>query len=895
MNISDKFNNISELDAISYQSIRDVANNHISKSNSLKLDIWKSHKMGEDFNKRNLDSYLSYLYDLLSNWEDFGNNLQKNMRKVTPKKAVYTFKYENIKSFIYANYDYASVIKFTEDLLKRVQNGDVKDSSDFDESLTDVIEQAFDDNGKDVASLLDNISPNGFICQMDTVESEVHFFNIIKNYDKLFQRKDKSELYKSINAVLTFMINYKNIEEYVDYSDIKLYINTINTIFSYIQYSVAIYIIRIAVLYNYAFPYLRNNVEQIQPALNPPSDGVTEAVEHIIDPDKVTSIDKNEVSVMRLIEEAGLRSIDNHKKLIDSLHEFLDAIGAIYDNYKYQLTFYTYYPKNSADWIMKITDNELYKFIRTNSSYFDLNSYHINELHELLKDSLFNNNAKNAVNYSAKQELLSIISKINCDAGDGAYRELASELFKISWMLTGSTVTLIGFIRDKISDEMRNTGGRSNTTISSNKDLQEMMRMLNDFYSELVMVIIQKFKDIENGWNSNHTSEQDKLIDQFNIKIPGTIKDNKIVASSNVNTKGEVKGGISDVSLALPDTTRMPLEVVGQYGLPAFEAMEMYDEYLRSLDIFKEDAFMEAFNLTRVSNMVQAAINNVIRKWVNFFTNKNVQAAIKYVEEHANDVAAKNYDGIEMQIQQFKKKGNNEAVGFDNGLIKGLEDSLVNGLKNFKEENAADMQSAENFIKSLYPSEVVYNWFHGENAKNGATMLTNYLLYYNEGNTKVDVPGTVTISGDQINDACESWVETIKGAKDLNEKLTQYNKVLMDSQKNLRSVVSKLVNDSAKQQKQNTTENTNQNNTQSTDQTQNTTTNTNATSEAKTEATEADNNVNMNNSEAVGNYLLTEVMKAITNIYLNVITTFMNYIRTEYSYIQTAYSKGKNE
>ena len=80
--------------------------------------------------------------------------------------------------------------------------------------------------------------------------------------------------------------------------------------------------------------------------------------------------------------------------------------------------------------------------------------------------------------------------------------------------------------------------------------------------------MFQKFKDIEMNINELRNIADIKLANDLTIKVPGTKSD----ISSNDN-----------LMVGVPDTTRMPPDLINVYATPALDSMNMYDEYVLTM------------------------------------------------------------------------------------------------------------------------------------------------------------------------------------------------------------------------------------------------------------------------------------------------------------------------
>lgn len=828
-------------------SITESIHNLTMESSKLKTEIFKATVMDREINKEKIKYFISYVNNFLKYWEDFSEDMKDKMENCKGSKGIRTLQYQVVKEYIYGRYDYAAVLQFTDGIIKGNEENKFKDADDIKDFFEHTIEKAFDDLPDSVAGLLDaavEIDSEA----ISTSDYDAKMFDSIKTYKNLFNEKNRIELYKAISKTVDFIGSKVNINKYLKHDDIKLFISAINHIVEFITYSLSVYAVRIYVINRYAYPFIYFTPSESCHA-------VAEAVElpNITEHD----LDKVDVNVLRLMDDSICKDYTRTKDVMDTLDSFTTLIGAdnLFGNKKPTYGSYNRFDDNIFS--QKLLANALYKFI-TDEKYryriYDENGDKIiQEMNQVLKTLLFNDKHGLQGSSTAKQELLHIIRGAGEIDSIKDCKEIGADLLKFTCQFC---VKLQTCINDVIKWKSNQINHPTYNDISIQSLSGEVLRMLTELYSEVTIAIIQRGRDVEDKYNHLFNSDLDRVTDGLTIRI--------------TNNDGKHNSTVSNISNSVPDTTRMPIELSDLYALPAFESMQMYDDYLRSLDMFKDDPYLsEAVNISEIINKIQSFLAGLKKKWTSFIHNKEFQSAVAYVTDNEQNLLSLQFTGAIMEVLPFKNNGSEETIN-PSAVFK----NLTTALKSFDEKTVlSSMEELDKFVVSLYPSENVYKWFNDEEtSKTAAIRYRNYILYNDESSASDKEVSTIKINDGDISKRLKWWIDTVKGASAVNSSLENIDKEINTS---INSIKTKIVNITNKADK-----------TSSTPPSMN-------TDDKSSTTTQKTDNQSLNNEAALCQKALTDIQLAVNRLYGSIIDIFIFYFRTEYRYIQEAYTKGK--
>lgn len=844
-----KAGNLFDTDMVS--NIREL----VSRSSEFKSKIYKSLLMNSPISSPTISEYMSYINGFISSWENYSEKVFdaiKNSKAVVGSQKVIDYDY--IRDYIYSNYDYASILQFADGILEGVSKGNFKTPEDIKDFRDHTASKALHADDAEVAAVLHNVIGEGIIgtnwtnCDIAAVAK----YNAIRSY-KIFDKTDARELFKSIDKTIQFITGGNNIEKYVSRLNMKLFIAVLNNILDYITLSLAVYACRIFIIDKYARGFYLNS-----------SVSVNESTEekdysHISIKNAPSAEGSNNVETRSIIEvdDAVCRDLSKIKEFYDSFLNFLRVIGANVESK--DLSFDAHYSSRDMTsnlFCQKLISNPIHTYFRTHR-FIDgeyenpLEDSVANELNHSLKSFMYNNLHSLEGSSSPKNEILHVYRGTEPESNtiDG-YRNLAIDLYTCSIDILKDIAASYNGITAWKARESRNPRQR----ISITNIYSECAKMLNELYRDLAMAVLQKARDIEMQINRLRNAEVDKTMINLKLDVPAAKKDD--ITDSNMTP-------------VVPDTTRMPIDLMDLYTLPAFESYEMYDEYLRTLPEFANDMYlMEDLDMSAVWNNIMAALQGLINYILRFFQNKSVQAAFNYVKTHKNELLSMTFNGQSgMEVLPYQENINiAHAKNFSNNLAKFKEDT-----------DLANDESLKKFIISLYPDEETYKLFNEGNVdkKKANEAYRNKILFGKTDN----IERLRLTTNEEIKKQLENWIGTLEQGNDLFQSIKkiidEMSRVMSNFKTKLPAITTKAV--------QNMQQNTN-----------NTPPSMNNDGNKNTSTTSQSNNQSQNNMDKVQmvNKLINEVRQVQINTILPLQGIIIQIIKDEYRYIQEAYSIG---
>ena len=823
----------------------------VKESSKLKTLIFKSAITSTSLDPKAASSFVSYVNGFLEFWEDFAMDMNDKMKDVNIKlpstsSVLNTDAYEKIKDWFYDSYDYASVLKFTDCIVKGVSEDKFNKEYTIDDLSSEYINKSFgDDKPDNVAGLLDiAVSSNEAI----NINSNLKMFNAIKNR-MIITSNDRVELFRSIREVIKFLTDSNLMNRYLNLDSPKIFVSAINNIIDYCVYSLSIYATRIYMINQFVYPVINYQRSSI---ISESADPV-----RLADSNK-ENFDNIQVTIMRDADESVCKNPDNINILF---HAFSDCSSAIGADGEYGVRYNSkpspdrincYYSLdrfNNNQFFNALTNNDLLNLILCEMNKGTA-SDHVELMNDLLKSLVYNNLQGIQTSSSSKQEFLAIFRSVKYDRNVKSptiegYRKLFADLYVFVHTIIGTLHTTLRQMIDysKSAFSFQNPDMTSKQTKNA-----ENIRIVSELYSDLVYVMLQKGREIESDYNELNGSNLNKIL---GIDIP-------------IHTKETT----SEITNAIPDTNRVPIDLTDLYSLPAFENMQFYDEAVKYLYGLSDDMYYsEAFNLSEIANKIKALIQGMITKIKNWISNKDRQAALKYASEKGDAITKMNFNNQTMTVLPFKNNGTSETINMNQ-----IVSNMIEGLNGFDLKDIESPDAVTAFIKKAYPNETVYSWFSD---KDGAAKFRNWVLYQNDNEVNADKQQGVTINGNEINKRVGWWIETCKSAVTMAQKLQDLGTRLMNAQDQIKNKIANIVEPNQSVQVQDpgpSGDNKNQNNTNEQNNNQ---------------------NANQNNEKAANcSLLMNEIQLMITRIYLPMNDICMFYVDSEYRYLREAYSKG---
>ncbi len=834
------------------------------EASSIKAVIFKSKIMKSSISKSSVQHYLSYVHDFIASWNEYSERILEKMSAVSGSQGVRTIEYESVKDYVYANYDYASVLWFASRLITGIKENKFTKSEDVEDFFDSTLSKAFDGIPSTTAGLLDSVTSSSINTRIFTNALEAKMFDSVKRYKKLFDRRDQQELYKSIKATVEFLSSELSIQSDMSISDAKLFAAMINYIIEYITYSVTAFATRIYIISVYALPFIDFDTPHV------PVKFVSEST----DPEELSHIDSIEVTIMRDADEVDFKNSYNFKESMSKMKEFLKVIGVVTDISTISDT-HRAFDLNSNIFSGKLIDNPLNEYLlnrKWDRIIFDNTRNKYTEVNNILKEFIYNGKQGLETTSSSKQAIIHIIRVLDAKTLN-EYKDLSKDLFMYSSNILSSILEL----KNQIESNMRYDETSQNCSLSELNMATENIRMLDELYRDISFASLQKARDIEMSINVLKGSHLKDVMGNISVKVPGENKEVNITTNNS--------------SLSAPDSMRIPLELADMYSMPAFESMQMYDEYLRMVTEFADDMYLsEAFNISEAVNKFVSMLKGFLNKIRSFYENKKLDLSVKWVTSKKGELTSMDFSNATMQVLPYKKDGIGLPKGFEN---------LEKGLEGFDPAKFTNEQAVENFIKSLYPDPVIYEWFAKDNTV-GIRMYKNYILYQELNEVKPNAPELITIKGRQINAYLNDWIATMEGSSNVYKEIKKISDNYIAKVEGIKS--STVSATSGSSSSGNTGGSTDDKSNQNAPQ----------LSSGKTQSENADKKQEQNKSDQkqaeqkdgtamngqtgeLINKAINGMEVAANRIWGILLSTFIEYTKTQYDYIKEAYSIGNKK
>lgn len=807
-----------------------------SESSKIKMEIFRSSVMGKDIDKNKVKVFINFINNFLRSWEDFSFDLQEKMKNSNGSVLINYrgIKYQDIKDYIYANYDYAAVLQFTDRIIKGIQSEEITSTDDIEDLFRSIIAKAFNNQPDSVAGLLNSVLHNSINFDYKIDKTDAKLFDSVKTYKNMFNTNSRIELYKAASKTIEFLADI-NSSKYLKLKNTKVFVSAINNIIEFITYSLTAYATRIYMINLYGYQFIYHSDTDVSRSYH-------ESVDLPILNDNIDSIT---VSIMKDADETKCKLIENSRYFIDDvLGKFVEAMGADPKSYSFGNVKPKYQYYNDRRFLQdnlftnKILHNDLYLFIKENNfnkylSYRDMKESDVLEMNHILKSMIYNNKQGLEGVSTEKQEILHVIRGTESDGTIKGYQQLSVDLLTFGFCFCGIIESSIYDIETWRKDKLGNS-----SSFGIKNAINEIIKSLKDLYGEIASVIIYKGRDIESKYNNLITKEKNKVLNDINLDVK--------------------TGNIENV---VPDTMRMPIDLLDLYSLPGFESMQMYDEYVKSLPMFEHDEYYtEGFS--DIFNKIISMIQGSWEKMKNFVNNKKVQTAVTWVKDNKSALYSMDFTGaLNMEVLPYLTNIN-------------LEKGYGNLKKNLKNYNPEDKNfDPKKFISSLYPNPTVQEWFNNRSTCDQKYM--NYILFSNnESSVTEKVPDKVALTSQNAVSNIKNWIETVEKLNDLYKGLESAKTQI---ENDVKSIQSKVIKETGKDDnkssagtadKDDNKENqTNQQNKNSDDQTK-----------------EIDKVTNINS-------ILPEIQLAVNNLWRPISDITVKTILEMYSYLKEAYSK----
>lgn len=863
-------------EALYEYDFQEFTRNLRTEAGKLKTEIFRATVMKRDLDQKVVNAFNGYVNDFLRYWEEYAEEYQKKMKECKAAPGRGTIEYNEIKDWVYGNYDYASILPFADGLVQGITSGKFKDPEDVEDFFDHTVKKAFNDIGDSVANVIERATSFEY---HPASQTDVKMFDTIASYNKLFDSRARTELYKAITKTIEYFTTDIGAKQFPNQKDVKMFVSMINNVVEYIVFSLTIYAARTFVIQVYSREFVFSsakgaNVVSATEAVTESADDKSAEEKKKDQKPKVPSVKDTVVpdhkftpiQVFHDTDENVFKDYERDREAVKVLTDFISQTGCDGIDLMNGVTNLEH-PWVVSDklkdncFIQKLQENPLYTFITKGHYFGGMSDKDIAETHQVLKSLIYNKSQGMEGTSSPKQGFLHVIRGTKVDDTLKGYQKLASDFVSASIMILSSTGrALKSMIEWKKMEKDRPSFRTTSDSLAS-----ECLRMLDEFYREIAGAIYQRGVDIELHINDLHSSDIKNIIGSFNIKVGSDLSSNNVMMS------------------AVPDTTRLPTEMMDGYDIPSFEAMQLYDEWARSLPGMESVWYYnEAVDISALINALIAKIRGWFKRVSSFVNDKKFEAAAKWVTDHEKDLLSMDYSGGKMEVLPYKVTVTVPDVV--TGLVKNLGDFTLDSVKS--------QTDLDEFIKKLYGNETVYSWFHnqGSDKNNGARMYRNYILFQDLNEVNDQDPKMVPLDGANIQKNMKYWIETVKDYKNF---LAGVKKISDDLERNVNNVKSKLA--SIQSQSTSQSQTTPPSVQSSSDSSEKDQSNADKAAEDANKVQNQNSKTEADNNKALYDRLMAEITLAMERLWGSCTGMFIAYISNEYKYLQEAYSIGRKK
>lgn len=735
----------------------------LSCASGLKRGIYKSWLTDKNIARNNIFEFLSNMNGILKGLDDNINEINLIFKRPLSEVTEVKIKFDEIKDFVYGEFDYPSVLQFADGLYMGMSKGEFDTPTKINDFYHFTARKAFANMPTNPDDLVNEIYRHDY-----TVPSSVNYdlssYKTISNWSKLFPFGDRKIIYDAAGKVLNFIYENKNVS--MGIVDSMMEVHAIISIVDYIAHTLLVYACRIYAIYSFSLQFVEENIE------------VKESVD--IDASVSGEDPRGDISyIFQVTDELIIRDPNKFDEFLNRFYRFIEK---------------TYGRKISKDIEPKNFDiyniNKIEKYTKTNRFIKVLKDLHIYKvLEEVLSPPMFNTNRiderkvklvetllnpKHAIStkYSARHEFLHIFKGVYCNYYDlEDCRDCALDLYVATLVLGRDWLSRVNLV-----SRGENVYDIHDKMVTSTESL------LSSFYSEIMMLIAQRSAYLERVINAHLKKELDEQNKLFQIHTP-------------MDTLRELIDSAPDATLcAAPDTTRIPYSLEQIYHLPAFEYFEFCDDLLKTDPIFKElPYFTEAVEgngrISELINKILAMIDGIFTKAKNLFSSNKFKAAQEWVVKHKEKLLMVKFDKTPPAKEDvFKALNYKETIGTGNVVNIAQFKSFMDSTK--IEDAIKDVAKwKEDCYKSLLTGDLA-NIFISDNVKGDkAKVYKNMLLYKNANINTIEPPSIMVNDNNKLMRLVTTWVSTVEDASKLTQQFTTIQATINQITNNLKSKV----------------------------------------------------------------------------------------------------------
>jgi hypothetical protein len=701
-----------------------------------------------------VDDYLNFVNGFTRKWEGYAKEAYEALIDADIERDFYAPKYVKVKKYIYADYDYASILQFTDGVIRGISEEKFKTNEDIVEFMNHTTSKAFKGLGPTTADILTDISE-----ALSVTEADKDNIKSIKRYD-FVDRDDRAEIYKSIEKVLKYLINdiensFSDGNNMFNYK--MLSIAMINAVIEYATYTLIAYAGRIYVYREFVSPYVDGSAR-------PTDVAVSESA-------NTESIGRRPLTLMKDANDLSFRDPLNAAKTINILKEFISTIG------------YAESPEPKNDILTEVVGNKLFKLLSV--SPFDDGVYsdyvptddkptNIIEYNYLLSQYIQNPTQSIDSFSSPKNELIDFIKNIKptSETVEG-YVSIAG---KLATAFFEKFRHMNIFIRNKTAQNA-DEDYKANLSPAEAKALANAVTLTTQIYEEIADALLFKMRDIEMKINILKGIQNENIFNDLSISVPGTKND----YSHDDNMRMIVPiSGSDSIQLEYAE-------------LPAFEFYEMYDEYARNLPGMKDCLYYsEAFDFSRLINAIVSALDNIIGSLTKLLANNSVKNAAEYVSRNQAKLKSMPINGKMENIVPFKKDISLQFIS-----------TYINNINTFNADALTTDEDINKYFAGIFGDDKITTIFDETkvNKNNTFKVFCNYVACGVDPNG--NATGQInykTLDGDaQIKREMDIWIDNVITYRDGLDAVSNKMKELKNAINGLKVKISSAGNQNAAQ------------------------------------------------------------------------------------------------
>lgn len=774
--------------------------------------------------------------------------------------------YSSVEDDIYGKFDFPSILIFTKNLLNRYFSNQYMTTYQIDQDKDEYLSSTYNmiPSISGIISKFNNQVEFNILSE-DEIENFEDCINEIKNLynDHLHARKILKEAVIAVIDAIKNCISQKS-EDQSDIVD-KMKFNVISNILDALNYMLVFRTLQIESINRY--------VEFFHGAINKEKEinesSIDSEIYHNDYNRLVTDSDKIPIfNVFANYNEMNIQNEDDLNQFFKDIVNMLKAAGIKFENEnKFNNNYYR----------LLTSDNELYnklvnnlrennKLINFISEYNYSDNFSIRikkEYDRLYKYTYSTKTFLSTDEGTEKNKLLEYIKLFgktdDMDNQSHVHVEPISVIRKDVYELAiicADVLSKLSNLERAYSREYTSRSEDSNfdNNVTDIKLLTSCHEIVVSIFNDVAQAFLQKFRYFEDRLNIITIKDNNKIMTLFDLDTPKLIMDDSIL---NIY-----------MTVAVPNTLKYEQseEVFITTGM---EILNEYSNIVRK-NIHGDEIYFNEAAKDIIDKIIQF-FKMILQKVTEFTTNYN--KAANWVKTNANELTSYKFSPNDKisGVRDFKLPAPSE-------VFKGF-----NQLRTINVEQIS--KNIEEFRKSLYPSDAVYNIFKSNQKPDDA--YRNILMYGSE-----TVPQALTVSGNDLASKMKDWVSDISNFKTYSD---QVSRAIADINQSLNSLNSKVIKEGYLFEADNTdppSVSTNPQSTTSNNQSNNTTANQNnndPTINPQQQKEEQEQNKKME-LKAAEMEVLTAITRAannITNAYQAAIkTVFVN----EYNYIKQIYS-----